>query len=136
MSTDYSKYDASQTAPLLMVEQLLIDRVCPEFSDWYSFCYNNVICVSSKNKKMSFVVKKNRSSGDLFTSLGNTLINGLVIKFAGHKYGIDPYDYGLICEGDDGLIGSSDSEFLKFISVVSSRLGLAMTYEISETPVG
>lgn len=49
METDYSKYDASQTASLLMAEQMIIDKICPEFAEWYDFCYNNTCNVVSKN---------------------------------------------------------------------------------------
>lgn len=54
----------------------------------------------------------------------------MVILFAAYLYQISEFDYDCIVEGDDGVVGSHDPDFLKFIAILSGRLGLEMTYNI------
>lgn len=84
--TDYEKFDASQSAPLLIIEQMLIDRICPQFSEWWQFVHQNDIYIVSKDRKISALDHKSWKSGEPLTSLANTLINLLVIEFAWWKY--------------------------------------------------
>lgn len=70
------------------------------------------------------------------TSLGNTFNNQSIILFAAELYGIDEDQFNFVVEGDDGVIGTDDPDFLAFVAIVSSRLGLEMTYKIKQSASG
>lgn len=61
---------------------------------------------------MAFIDRKNWKSGEMLTSLGNTLLNQLIIEFTAEMCYLDPDQYDYICEGDDGVVASDDPEFL------------------------
>jgi len=76
-----------------------------------------------------------RKSGEMFTSLGNTLLNKLTIEFARSTY-TKLSDVFYLTEGDDSVIACNDEVFLHYTASVQSSLGLDNTITIRQGITG
>lgn len=113
--SDFSSYEGSQDyiwqrfIELPIFERLLANypEVLEEFRKSYLLGHD----IYYKNKKMCTLFGK-RMSGDLHTSLGNSLCNYFIWSYAAYKTGVD---FEILVEGDDAFIASDVPIDIKYV---------------------
>lgn len=104
--SDFSSFEGSQDyiwqryIELPIFEHLM--RNYPEILHEFRKCYLNGHEVYYKKRRM-FTLFGKRMSGDLHTSLGNSLTNYFIWSYAAYKSGVD---MEIMVEGDDAFIAS------------------------------
>lgn len=109
--TDFESWESScnehiiETVELTVYEYLLKDL--PESAE-FLLNYKQITGVNIlKSKFLKLYVKARRMSGEMTTSLGNGLINLLLLLYCLHLNGISYEQAEVIVEGDDGLTMTS-----------------------------
>jgi len=103
LGLDFSSFEASVTRDLAIGVECyffrhLVGDLRPDVCNYLYDCAMNPKVIKYRQWKLK--VKATRCSGDMFTSLCNTVINLLLVRFVCKKYGYDPVG---VVEGDDGL---------------------------------
>lgn len=138
-NTDYSRFDASTSIPLQMLEHDIIFSLVndPEIIKWLNvqLITNGKMKWMDKNEIITLVYKTlgTRKSGDQNTSLGNTIINVLVQLWAlGRAHNVSPVNLihndqvRFLVLGDDTVIASRFLINLRSYVQIVRKLGLTI----------
>jgi hypothetical protein len=105
VTTDYTSFESLQTADLWYA----VHYVCYKYFTQFLPCHNEFLSFMERikagtnkiyNKCYSMEIESKLMSGEMDTSLGNTLLNYILMKFACNKFGSECVG---VVEGDDGL---------------------------------
>lgn len=142
-NTDYSRFDASTSVPLQMLEHDILYSLTndPELILWL----NSQLMTNGKMKwrdksetiTLSYAVQGTRKSGDQNTSIGNTIINVLVQLWAlGVAHNKNPIDLinnnqvKFLVLGDDTVIATQFK--INLVSYVTIIRNLGLTIDIAQ----
>lgn len=134
LSTDYSRWESSVTDNFISKLERFVWNKYPspypwDFHDWLTNnTLNNRLCA---RKIFGGTVVGTRMSGDMHTSLMNTVINVLITDYIMSVLGIT---WDGFFEGDDGLIGLDSVPTpaqIQSISLLANELGFDLTMETS-----
>jgi len=103
--TDYSRFESTFRAELMELEFMIYEHF--GLPEW---CYNSLSGTNTIfGETGTATIEAKRMSGEMNTSLGNSLMNFFfvyhIMSQRGLKYGID---WDGVFEGDDGLIGAKE----------------------------
>jgi hypothetical protein len=102
---DSSRFESIVRRPLMRIEIELYKKfgLDPD-------CYKGLDGVNHLHfAGGSAKLQAKRMSGEQNTSLGNSILNLLLISFVLHESGLSEDDFYVICEGDDAIIGYNGS---------------------------
>lgn len=110
LSSDYTSFEAHMTKDMQdMVEMTFYAHMSKNFSDTKKRTYFLDLIREKQTKRQkctsklgSYSINATRMSGDMTTSLGNTITNLAIINYVMECRGIK---YKMIAEGDDAIIG-------------------------------
>jgi hypothetical protein len=111
----------------LEIEKYFLLTKCPDFEnrDWLIKNWNNVTA-KSMDGRLHYSASRGRRSGDLWTSLFNTLLNFLVTMFV-YNFTWDS-DFRVMALGDDNVV--STNEDVDVNEALNKYEGLGMKIEI------
>lgn len=108
--TDFTSFESSFTAPIKdVLENRVVSRVLqnfPQVADYLNQVQSGARVYHWRKHLGRIVNTAKRASGDMRTSVMNTISNYIVTKFVLRESGMEHAD--VFVEGDDGLICTSD----------------------------
>jgi hypothetical protein len=117
---DFSKFDSTITAEALDLEGDIYKHMGLNGPALRVFM-NQMFTVGQTQHGLVYECPGTRKSGDPNTTLGNSLINALVIAYALSKCGID--DFRILVGGDDCVISTFRPFDIKYFDFVLGSLG-------------
>jgi hypothetical protein len=132
LETDYSSFEALYTPNIIRACELQwykwYTSSMEQGDEWYKLvedCFvNNPNYITSRG--FNAEVWGSRMSGEMCTSLGNSLTNLMLMKFVAHKSGVDVRG---IVEGDDGLFRVIPKEKSTIREEYFAELGMVIKLE-------
>jgi hypothetical protein len=121
LETDYTAFDRTQRHIHLEVERKLVAHIAEHWLPMWEQTTQHPDVVRADG--ITVQTGKTRKSGEMMTSLGNSVINWIVYAYAKANYFPDEMT-DAVFEGDDGLIGTNDLRIVKIIKGVAHGLGL------------
>jgi len=104
LGLDFGSYDSAQRGIIWDLEKTLFETILgAEWAEvWCSITQNPNLM---KSKFSSMIQVCCRNSGEMTTSLMNTLLTKLMIMWNLNKVGLNKCSYNFAVEGDDSIIG-------------------------------
>jgi len=122
---DFSAYDSAQSGDIWKIEDKLFNKIVGErAADIHrQIALDHNLIISSG---FIALTPTTRNSGEMTTSLTNTLLNSLLIRYAMQRLDYDDYDY--FVEGDDSIIGMNHDHADSICGILSG-VGFQTTIE-------
>ena len=134
IENDFTRFDSTLNKHLLDVEMLVYKKAgCPP-SILKVLRLNTTKTRGSTPHGVRYSVDATRRSGDQNTSIGNSMINGLIHAFALNRCGIGPHRFNMAVLGDDNLICINTEIDVDAFSRWFRLVGLRPNIKITRNP--
>jgi hypothetical protein len=130
LEDDFSEYDSTQGKGAHDYELSIYNKLCPSDDAWYALMQQ--ADTKGYSKFYKYEVPFTRKSGDQNTSVGNTLLNFSVHKYAMECCGIT--DYFMIGLGDDNVIAYKGQIDVLEIQATIESFGLKPKLKVTNDP--
>lgn len=128
---DISSFDSSQRGAIWEIERHLFIRILGEENAdiWCSIAQNNNYMKTGDHSLLALMPCA-RNSGEMTTSLTNTLLSKYLFQYAAERVGLRETDYDFFVEGDDNYSAFNGPSHLRnAILDVYCKLGFEATVE-------